>query len=471
MELTDIKKFIQKWNIENKEVFYQVARQIWENPELAMQEYNSVDLLTDLLKKNEFVVEKGIAEMPTAFIATYGKGFPVIGINVEYDALPGLSQKSDFPKKEAITESAPGHGCGHNILGTAAVKAGIAIKEALVKFGIEGTVKLIGAPGEELCIGKPYLGKYGYLNGIDAFLDWHPWYYNRADFDSCSAYFSVKYHFKGQTCHGNAPWHGKSALDAAMLQAHAVEMLREHTYPGVPPLGANTINYTFTNTGPEFPSVVPDKATAWYIGRINTTEEAENVVKRITNCAKGAAIATGTEVEVEFITATHHKMPNKTLAEVLYKNFKEIGAPIFTQEEQEFVKEIQRQIGVSDTGLATEIRDFGGGYSCVCDTPEYSWNAPYATAWVSMGPENAGWHHWGVVACAAGSIGRKSMDVAAKIISSTAAELLFNPELVKKAKVELKDRLNGRNYECLLPEGYKPPIEINSDIMKKYSKF
>jgi len=470
VELTDIKKFIQKWNEDNTEIFYKVARKIWENPELAMQEFSSMEMLTELLNNSGFSIKKGVAGMPTAFIASYGSGSPVIGINVEYDALPGLSQKFGVSKKEAIIENGPGHGCGHNILGTGAVKAGIAIKTAIDQFGLRGTVKMIGAPGEELCIGKAYLGKAGYLEGFDAFLDWHPWSYNRADYDNCNAYFNVKYHFKGKSCHGNSPWNGRSALDAAILQAHAVEILREHIYPGNPPDGANTINYTFSHTGPEFPSVVPDKTTAWYVGRISTTGEAEDVVSRITNCAKGAALATDTEVEVELITATHHKIPNKTLSEVVHKNFMEIGAPVFTKKEQEFVKEIQRQIGVVDTGLASEIRPFGGGYSVVCDTPEYSWNAPYATAWIAMGPENAGWHHWGVVACTAGSIGQKSMDIAAKVISSSAIELLLNQGLVRKAKIELDERLNGRKYKCLIPERYEPPININADIMKKYRK-
>lgn len=464
-----MKDFVKQWNDEHTEQFYEAAQKIWETPELSMQEFKSSKVLTDLLSQNGFTVEKGAAGMPTAFVASYGAGKPVIAINAEYDALPGLSQKSDVPQKEAIIDSAPGHGCGHNLLGTAAVKAGIAIKNAIDQYGLTGTVRILGSPAEELCLGKPFLGKAGYLEGIDAFLDWHPWSYNRADYDSCAAYFSVKYHFKGRTSHGNSPWHGRSTLDAAMLQGHAVEMLREHIYPGCPPDAANTINYTFSHTGPEFPSVVPDKSTAWYVGRFVTTADAEDALRRTTNCAKGAALATETEVETELVTMTHHKIPNKILAEIVHNNFEEIGPPAFTDEEQQTAKKIQEQIGVAQAGLATGILPFGGGYTVVCDTSEYSWNAPYASPWVAMGPENAGWHHWGVTMCAAGSMGRKSMDTAAKIISTSAIDLLCDPDLVRRAKEEFEERLNGETYECLLPDNYMPPLNLNADTMKKYA--
>ena len=212
-------------------------------------------------------------------------------------------------KSRRVTAGAPGHGCGHNLLGTGGVKAAVAVKNAMEKFKLNGTIKVMGSPAEELCIGKPYMGRAGCYEGFDAFLDWHPWSYNRADYDSCSAYFNVKFHFKGQTCHGNSPWHGRSALDAAMLQAHAVEMLREHLYPGCPPDAANTINYTFTNTGPEFPSVVPDVTSVWYIGRFTTTEEMLAALERVTKCADAAAMATETTVDREMVTATHHKIP------------------------------------------------------------------------------------------------------------------------------------------------------------------
>lgn len=239
-DLKEIKEFIIEWNEVNTADYYEASDQIWENPELSMQEYKSSQTLINLLEKAGFEVEKAVAGMPTAFIASYGSGKPVIGINCEYDALPGLSQDREKLEKAPVKQGAPGQGCGHNLLGTAGVKAATAIKEVIEKFKLSGTVKVIGAPAEELCLGKPFLGKAGYLSGYDAFLDWHPWNYTKVNYDSCQAYMSVKYHFTGRTCHGNSPWHGRSALDAAMLQGHAVEIMREHMYPGCPPDAANT---------------------------------------------------------------------------------------------------------------------------------------------------------------------------------------------------------------------------------------
>lgn len=467
-ELNKIKDFLIKWNEENTERFYEAEQKIWNTPELSMQEFKSSAVLMDLLEENGFQVERGAAGMPTAFIASYGEGRPVIGINAEYDALPGLSQKAEPLTKEPVVEGAPGQGCGHNLLGAGGAKAAIAIKNAMEEFGLGGTVKVLGTPAEELCLGKPFMGKAGCFEGFDAFLDWHPWSYTKANYDSCCAYFSVKYHFKGRTSHGNSPWHGRSALDAAMLQAHGVELMREHIYPGCPPDAANTINYTLTNTGPEFPSVVPDVTTAWYIGRFITTEDAQNALGRITKCAEGAALATETEVETELITATHHKIPNKALAEAVHKNMQLVGPPAFTEEEHEKAKAIQRELEAPETGLPKEISPFEGGYTVVCDTSEFSWNAPYASPWIAMGMENCGWHHWGVARCAADTMGQKSMDTAAKVISLSAADLLCDPDLLSRAKAEFDERMEGRTYKCLLPDDYEPPIHLNEDVMAKY---
>ncbi|MDR2133174.1 MAG: amidohydrolase [Clostridiales Family XIII bacterium] len=470
MDVERIKKDALRWARDNGEEFYGISKEIWENPELSMQELKSCELLKGALRARGFRVEEGVAGMPTAFVAAYGDGFPVIAVNCEYDALPGLSQSAGATEKRAVREGAPGQGCGHNLLGTAAVKAAAAMRFAMEKHGLGGTVKVIGAPAEELCLGKPFLGKAGLLEGMDAFLDWHPWSYNRADFDSCCAYFSVKYHYRGRTCHGNSPWHGRSALDAAMLQAHATECLREHLHPGEPPDAANTLNYTFSSVGPEFPSVVPDRATIWYVGRFVTSLDAEDALRRVTNCAKGAALATDTEVDVEIITATNHKIPNKVLANLMHKNFVALGAPEFTPEEQAAARAIQRELGVPESGLATEILPFGGGFSVVCDTSEYSWNAPYATAWIAMAPENAGWHHWGVTSCAAGSMGQKSMDKAAELLAVTGIDLLCDASLVEDAKAELRERLAGKAYKCLLPADLSPPADMNAGTMEKYKK-
>lgn len=469
-KLKDVKEFIKEWNRSNTQAYYDVADELWENPELSMQEYESSAALVKLLRENGFDVEYGVADMPTAFIASYGSGEPVIGINAEYDALPGVSQSKESLHKEPLIPGAPGHGCGHNLLGTAGVKAAVAVKNAMAKYGLPGTVRVLGSPAEELCLGKAYLGKAGLLEGYDAFLDWHPDFDNYINYDACQSYFSVKFHFKGRTAHGNAPWHGRSALDAAILQSHAVEMMREHIYPGNPPNATNTINYTFTTCGPEFASVVPDYTTAWYIGRFANTEDMMEAVERITKCAQAGALATETEVEREIITMTHHKIPNKALASRLRENLMDLGVPEFTEEEQRKAKEIQRNLGVEELGLHTDILPFEGGWTGLCDTSEFSWNAPYATAWIAMAPRECGWHNWAVTRCSGDTMGKKSLDCAAGILAMTVIDVICDPALLAEIQDEWKKRMNGRKYESLLEKNMKPPVDLNRDIMKKYRK-
>lgn len=451
-----------------KDEFYKAADTLWEYPELAMEEHKSSALLIKILERHGFKVEKGAAGIPTAFVATYGKGHPVIGLNAEYDCLPGLSQKVGT-KQEAVKSGAPGHGCGHNLLGVGAIQAAVVLKQVIESNQLNATIKVFGAAAEELCIGKPFMARAGLFEGVDLFLDWHPWSYNRADYDVCSAYFNIKYHFKGKNAHGSSPWFGRSSLDAALLMSHAVEMLREHIPPASSCEAANTINFTFSKVGPEIPNVVPDRTTAWYVGRLETTELMVDVIERVNRCAEGAAIATGTSVAIELITASHDKLPNKVLAEVMHKNLVEIGSPQFTQEEQDFVKQMEKNLGIDKpSGLDENILPFSGGGSVLCDTSEYSWFAPYATVWVTLAPAGMGWHNWIVVSCAGSTIGKKTMTVAAKIIAATAIDAITNPTIVEEAQKEFGNRLAGRKFIKILPDQVKPPLDINAATMAKY---
>jgi aminobenzoyl-glutamate utilization protein B len=468
MKTDEIRKFVCAWIESRKEDFHRIADEIWEFSEVGMEEYRSSARLAEVLKRSGFAVEEGAAGMPTAFVASAGAGRPVLGFSAEYDCLPGLSQDLGCEKRARI-EGGPGHGCGHNLLGTGALAAILALKEAQERFQFEGTFKLFGTPAEELCIGKPFLARAGYFRGVDAFLDWHPWGHNRADYDTCIAYFNLKYHFKGKTCHGNAPWRGRSSLDAAMLMGHALEFLREHVSPGCEE-AATTLNYTFPDVGPLAPNVVPDRATLWCIGRVRTAEEMATVMERVQRCGEGAAIATETEVRREFITATHDKIPNKVLAEILHRNLRELGPPRFTEEEQEFVRKIQGNTGLERTGITEEILPFGGGFSALCDTSEYSWFAPYATAWIAIAPQNFPWHNWVVTASAGSSIGKKAMDTAARLLAVSAVDLIRDPGILAAAQGEWQERLSVRpSYASLLPESAKPLLPAHSPPLKKDS--
>ncbi len=460
------KEFVISWIEKNCANFYKYADIIWSYAELGCEEINSSKILVKLLKDNEFEVNIGIAGMPTSFIASWGHGKPRIGFNCEYDALPGLSQFLDI-KKNPVVEGAPGHGCGHNLLGVGAIMAAIATKEWLLKVDIDATIVIFGTPAEELCIGKPYMAKAGFFDDIDVVIDWHPWFHNRAGYDTCNAYFSLKYHFIGRTAHGNAPWEGRSAFDSSLLMSHSIELLREHITPGYPD-AANTINYTISDIGPEYPSVVPDRSTVWVIGRITTSKELSDIMERLDNCAKGASLATGTIWKRDFITATHEKIPNKTIANVLYSNLLEIGPPRFNEEEQKIAKKMQKNFYVPEEGLSEDIVEFSNGASAVTDNSEYSWFAPFAMVWITTVPSGIGWHNWQVTSMVRSSVGKKAMIAAAKILSASAIDLLTQPRIIKLAKEELLERLSGRKYVSLIPENSFPPQEINHEIMQKY---
>ncbi|SEW44517.1 amidohydrolase [[Clostridium] fimetarium] len=466
MKMKELKNEMLSWIDHHQEEFSDIAKYIWENPELGLEEYEASDILVKTLEKYGFQVKRGLSGMPTSFIAEYGNGKPIIAYNAEYDCLPGLSQECMTDNKKAIIKGAPGHGCGHNILGTSQVLAAVALRFVLEEKNIPGTIKVFGSPAEELCVGKPFMAKDGCYKNVDCFLDWHPWSYNKAHYDTCGAYFSVKYHFKGKNCHGNSPWQGRSALDAAILMGTSIEFLREHYEPAAADR-ANTINYTFSETGPEFPSVVPDKATLWCIGRFNTSKQLEDILDRVDKCAQGGALATDTSVEREFITASHEKIPNKILSRVLYDNFVELGAPAFTEEEQSMARSMQKADEVEETGLDTDIMEFGTSGTVLCDTSEFSWNAPYATFWMTAAPEG-GWHNWKVTSSVGSSIGMKSMIQAAKLLAVSGIDLFLQPDIIVKAQKEWCERMNGRTYRSLLPEGTKPPLGINAETMDKY---
>lgn len=470
-ELERARAFVTEWIEAHRQAFAAHAKEIWDLPELGCEETRSSRLLVGVLREHGFEVEDGVGGMPTAFVARAGRGAPAIAFSAEYDALPGLSQREAEPgvgpRQEAHVDGAPGHGCGHNLLGVGGVLAAVATLRWLEAEGRAGTVVVFGAPAEEVCVGKPFLARAGAFDGVDAVLDWHPWDHNAANADSCNAYFNLKFHFRGRTGHGNSPWTGRSALDAAMLMAHAIEMLREHVPPG-PPGAANTLNYTFSDVGPAYPNVVPDRSSVWIIGRISDSEVMRDVMDRVHACAEGAALATGTSVEAELKTASHEKLPNATLAAVLHRNFSAIGAPPFDAREQEYARAVQRKLGLAETGIAQEILPFAGGSSCLSDNSEYSWFAPFAMIWVALAPAGAPWHSWVVTAAAGSSIGVKTMIAAATVLAASAAELFLEPRLVAEAKRELDERRAGRSYARLIPEGVAAPIDLNRAVMETY---
>ena len=322
MDANKIKSYITEWIGKNSSEFKKLCFDIHENPEVSLCEYFASGELKKILEKHGFEVEMGVSGIPTAFVAYYGSGNTTTGFNLEYDALPAMSQVSGASIKTPKEENAPGHACGHNTICTAGAIGAVALRYAIEEFGLDAKIKVFGTAAEEICIGKPYMAKDGYFDDVDFFVDYHPMSYNGVFEDYCCAFFNVRYHFKGKSCHGNKPWYGRSALDGAILTTHAIEMLREHIAPNCDD-AANTINYTFLNQ-PVQPAanVVPANATLWVIGRFRTLEQMQDAMDRIDAAAEGCAKATGTVVEKEFISATHDKLPNTILSKKMYDNLR-----------------------------------------------------------------------------------------------------------------------------------------------------
>ncbi|MCR6669632.1 MAG: amidohydrolase, partial [archaeon YNP-WB-040] len=326
-----------KWIEENKDKIIFLSDKIWEYAELGLEEYNSSKLLADTLEEYGFKVKRGIAGMPTAFVAEWGSGKPVIGILGEYDALAGLSQKR-VPWREPLVEGAPGHGCGHNIFGAATAAGAIALKIAMEKCKMEGTIKYFGCPAEETLIGKVFMAREGVFEGLDFAINYHPSSFNTVSLGSTNAMNSARFHFYGRASHaGGSPEAGRSALDAVELMNVGVNYLREHVIQDA------RIHYIIEKGGDQ-PNIVPPYARSWYYVRAPEREQVEEIYNWILDIAKGAALMTQTQYKVEFITGCYNMIQNKTLAMTCLKVMREIGAPKFSKEDYEFAKKIHETI-------------------------------------------------------------------------------------------------------------------------------
>jgi aminobenzoyl-glutamate utilization protein B len=455
-ELTPLKEEAFAWLEANKSRLAEINDQIWRFAETAMEEYESSELLASYLEKNGFQVTRGVAGMPTAFVAVYGSGEPVIGILAEYDALPGLSQDTVSYKKP-LEEGKPGHGCGHNVFGTASTAAAVAIKEVMDKKGLRGTVKLFGCPAEETVVGKVFMARDGSFDGLSCCIQWHPSSENGVSLGSSNALNQFELEFFGKTAHSAGdPWHGRSALDAIELTNVGLNYLREHLMPTA------RIHYVILHGGGA-PNIVPDYARAWYYVRDIDRESVEDDYARVLKVIEGASKMTETTYRIKFISGVHEMLSNRTGSEVVYSNLLLVGPPPFTEEEQEYAKEIQKNLGIDEKGLKTGIepfklpeRSWGGGST---DVAEVSWLTPTTSLGVAMAPVNAPWHHWAQVACGGMSIGHKAVLTAAKVMAASGIDFLTHPEIIKKMREEWINRKEGREYKSPLPLDLKPPIK------------
>lgn len=450
------------------EKFGRIADSIWSYAELGLQEFKSSKLLADTLEQAGFKLERGLAGMPTCFVATYGSGKPIIGLLGEFDALPMLSQKGRVPAQEPLVSGAPGHGCGHNTMCAAAAAAAIAVKEAIDKYGFKGTIKVFGSPAEEIIASRPHMIRAGLFDGVDAVIDNHSGSgfgtgYGRGG----NAVFSVIFSFKGKTAHGANAWAGRSALDGVEIMNIATNFLREHLDP------AYRMHYVVTEGG-QAPNVVPDRASVWYYVR-NSDERVEEMFERVLNCAKAGALASGTELLTpRFIAAAHQTHSNKAAAELIQKNIELIGMPVWTDDENAFAKALQKELKAKEEGMPTKVDSLrapsgpsvGGGST---DVGDVTLIAPTASIRFPGQVPGAIGHHWSSVACNYGSTAWKGLNAGAKAIAASAIDLLTKPEELKKLRAEFEEYSKKFPYKPFLPTDAKPPLELNEELMKKYA--
>jgi len=428
---------------------------VWKFAETALKEYQSSKILSDYAAKQGFRVKTNVAEMPTAFIAEYGSGKPVIGILGEFDALPGLSQKAQ-PTKQPLNENMPGHGCGHNMFGAGSLGAALAIKELMVDGKLKGTIRFYGTPAEEAVGGKLYMARAGLFNDLDVCLDWHPDDENKANMQSSQAMIDLLVSFKGTSSHAAFdPWNGKSALDAAELFTTGVNFFREHVRPTV------RMHYVYKNGG-NVPNVVPDQASVWLWLRDSKRSGLTVVEDRIRDIAKGAALMAGVTTEVKIQSGDYELLVNEAGANVLQKNMELLGPINYTPDEIEFGKQIQKQAGLTQTGFKGEIQplektkqDPEGGST---DVGDISWIVPEITLLATTAPYETPWHSWMVVACGGMSIGHKGMLFASKALSTTMVDLFENEELRQKIRKEFEGKKGTQIWKPMIPDG-PPPVE------------
>lgn len=439
--------------------FAEASRRIWEWAEPGYKETRSAALLVKEMKSSGFKIREGVAGIPTAFVAEYGSGRPVIGFLAEYDALPQMSQKATAirePVSPAGDAFSGGHACGHNLLGTGSALAAVAVKDWLAASGTKGTIRLYGCPAEEGGGGKNYMVRAGLFSDCDVVLAWHPADYNAASLQSNMANISAKIGYKGVASHASfKPEAGRSALDAVMIATHAIELLREH----VP--DSTRMHYIITKGG-SAPNVVPDSTEFYLYVRSPDLTTLGGIWDRVQACAKAGALATGTTADIRIVNSNANLLPNDTLAALLDKHLRKLGGTAYTAEEKEFAQKIRSSLAGGDLPAPDSgktIRPVEEGYyKASSDVGDVSWTVPmsefHTACWVPGTPA----HSWQATACSGTAIGEKGMVLAARVLTLSATEIFQDPRLASRARESFQRRSKGIPFKSFLPSGSKPPL-------------
>jgi aminobenzoyl-glutamate utilization protein B len=454
------KKMVQA-DIDIKAIDYATtAKTIWGYAELGYLETKSSNLLQNTLEKEGFTLQKALADIPTAFVATYGSGTPFIGILAEFDALPGLSQDS-VPIKKSLVEGGSGHGCGHHLFGTASVASAVALKNWMKANKIQGTIKLYGTPAEEGGGGKVYLARAGVFQGLDVVLHWHPSDRNLANPESCLAVMHGNFKFYGKSAHSAAaPERGRSALDGVEAMNSMVNLMREH----IPQ--ESRIHYVITKGGLA-PNVVPDYAEVEYMVRDVNVNRVIELWERIQKCANGAAMGTETTVKCDTISGLYSLLPNIRLSQLLHANLTKVGGVNYTENETQFAQKIQATFGMSapPLSMAQEIQPcVTGFFPASTDVGDVSWLVPTAGLATATWVPGTAPHSWQSTATGGTNIGMKAMINAAKSLAMTGVDLLTDPRFIKEAKAEFMEK-QGKDFKYKsLIGNIKPPLNYRKKL-------
>jgi aminobenzoyl-glutamate utilization protein B len=468
------KEIILNHITEQDEKLCYIAKEIWDHPQIALQETFASRLVARELEEDGFSIEWGVGQMPTAFIATWGQGQPIIGFLGEYDALPALSQKLST-NKEAVEAGGPGHGCGHNLFGTACMGSVMALKAAMEQENLKGTIRFYGCPAEETLVGKTFMARAGVFDDLGAAISWHPGNANIVWNGSSLALNSFKVNFHGVASHaGGSPHLGRSALDGIMLMDVGVNYLREHI------MQEARIHCVVTSGG-QAPNVVPAFAQVWYFVRAPHREQVDEIYARVLDIARGAALMSGTTHEIEFITGCYDLLPNNILSDLLLAKLQEVNDMKFTGQERTFARQLQTTFPAgsverefewmqksASNGIVTEdihnplweqvlphsaTPPLMGGSTEVGDV---SWITPTGQITTTCWPLGTPGHSWQTVVSSGSSIGAKGMLFAAKTMALAGWDLLTQPDLLAKAQSEFEAAKKGKDYITPLPEDAVP---------------
>ena len=471
--VNEIKKLVDA----KKEAFLHAGDLVWEYAEIGFKEFQSAKALTDVLKAEGFAVEEGVAGIPTAFVASWGEGKPIIGLLGEYDALPALKHAAGNPVESSEIVSENGHGCGHNLLGAGALGAAVAVKDYMQAHGLKGTIRYYGCPGEEFGSGKMFMARAGLFDDLDAAFTWHGGAYNAITADHSLANLCAYFKFKGRTSHAaGSPHLGRSALDACELMNVGCNYLREHILPD------ERIHYAYTDVGGSAPNVVQDHACVFYYVRSPRLYQVLDLYERVKDVARGAALMTGTQLEIVLNDGLCDYVPNDTLSKLLYESFCEAGGPKFSEEEKALAAEFAKTF--DPAAVADKARTLAAHFSPEVaekykdqilvedifpyhasdmissgstDVGDVSYCAPTAQMNVSTWALCTTGHTWQVTAQSGSDIGRTGTVKAAEVLALASIKAMQNPELLEKAKEEWKKTTGGK-YVCPVTDDVQPAL-------------